>query len=275
MITLVDAGQAPERRARFLDAVRGRPYFGDLLPVELAVFGAMHGAPVPRFFTATPNAALCIRGRGALLCGTYDPEETGGFLQLHGVEHVQTDGAPPAGYAREKKLFCMAYSGAKAAGALAPPITGLTLDKTPPPGETADFLMCAKGVKGTKGAEIRDNFYSELCVKLARGAACVWAVRQAVDEAGNEAGDGPGKIIASAGAYALTDETAYLAAIETAEPLRGRGIGTWLVGTFAAQLASEGRRVALVCAENRTAFYGRLGFETEKTIWRCTRETEA
>lgn len=269
MIVLVDSQQHPERRARFLDAVRGRPYFGDLLPVELAVFGAMHG-PVPRFFTATPAAALCIRGRGALLCGTYDLEETGGFLQLHGVEQVQTDGAPPAGYVRERQLFCMALSGEKADAAplYPPPNAGLTLDKAPPPGETADFLMCAKGVKGAKEAEIRDNFYSELCVKLARGAACVWAVRQA----GDEAGDGRGKMIASAGAYALTDETAYLAAIETAELLRGKGIGSWLVGTLVAQLAGEGRRVALVCAENRVPLYERLGFRTENTIWRCTRE---
>lgn len=277
MIVLVD----PERRARFLDAVRGRPYFGDLLPVELAVFGRMHGAPVPRFFTAMPAAALCLRGRGALLCGTYDAQETGGFLQLHGVEQVQTDGAPPAGYAREERLFCMAFSGAKAAAAAnpispgmpdspgktvfpvssVPPVAGLTLDKTPPPGETADFLMRAKG------AEIRDNFYSELCVKLARGAACVWAVRQA--------GDGCGKIIASAGAYALTGKTAYLAAIETAESLRGKGIGSRLVGTLAAHLAGEGRRVALVCAENRVSFYNRLGFKTENTVWRCTRKPEA
>lgn len=327
MIMLVDPQQHPDRYARFLETVRGKPYFGDLLPVELAVFGAMHGAPVPRFFTATPAAALCIRGRGAMLCGTYDTQETGGFLQIHGVEYVQTDGAPPAGYTREQQLYCMAYSGAKAAGAAdlllpgAPgvpvfpgvpgspevpaspemifspgrtippeppvlPIAGLTLDKAPPPGETADFLMRAKGVTGTKGAEIRDNFYSELCVKLARGAVCVWAVRQAGTEnraesghggsaeSGHKGNFGTGPIIASAGAYALTDETAYLAAIETAEPLRGRGIGSWLVGALSAQLAGEGRRVALVCRENRTAFYERLGFRTENTIWRCTRETQ-
>lgn len=343
MIALVDAQQHPERRDRFLDAVRGKPYFGDLLPAELTVFGAMRGGPVPRFFTATPAAALCLRGRGALLCGTYDTQETGGFLQLHGVEQVQTDGAPPAGYVREQRLFCMVYSGVKAAGDMGsilpgvpvppgtpvspapsevpaspdifilpevpvspemhlspertlpaelpvPPLPGLTLDKTPPPGETADFLMRAKGVTGAKGAEIRDNFYSELCVKRARGAACVWAVRQAGDEAGNETGNetgneagdeagneaanGRGKMIASAGAYALTPETAYLAAIETAGPLRGRGIGSRLVGTLAAQLAGEGRRVTLVCRENRVSFYERIGFRTESTIWRCTRETE-
>ncbi|MBD5093743.1 MAG: GNAT family N-acetyltransferase [Subdoligranulum sp.] len=184
------------------------------------------------------------------------------------------------------------------------------MDKTPPPGETADFLVRAKGVEGAKGAEIRDNFYSALCTKLARGAACVWAVRQAgagaEDGAGAENGagaeDGAGTgalacagaadghggnngnspetdcgndpIIATAGAYALTDKTAYLATIETVNPLRGKGIGSWLVGVLAAQLAGEGRRVTLLCAEERTAFYGRLGFETEKTIWRCTRKTE-
>ncbi len=257
-------------RAPFLAAVRGRPHFGDVMPVELAVFGTMHGGPVPRFFTAAPGAALCVRGRSALMCGTYDREETGGFLGLCGVDRVLTDGVPPAGYARRRHLYCMALAGTGKGKELpptgtdllpreapAPPLAGLALDSAPPPGETADFLMSAQG------AEIRDNFYSELCTKLARGAACVWAARQ------------NGRMIATAGAYALAPETAYLAFVETAEPLRGRGVGSWLVGALAARLAGEGRRVSLLCEKGRIAFYGRLGFKQEGTLWQCTREAEA
>ena len=274
-------------RAPFLAAARGRPYFGDVMPLHLAVFGENH--PRMRFYTASPAAALQLRGRSALLCGTYDREETGGFLALCGVERVQTDGAPPAGYARRRRLCCMAlaafakpplaaagpspppFAGAPAAAFAGPylvrpdvpphepPLAGLALDPAPPPGETADFLM------GARGAEIRDNFYSELCAKLARGAACVWAVRRV----------GDGRMVATAGAYALTPETAYLAAVETAEPLRGKGVGSWLVGALAAQLAGEGRRVSLLCEEGRIAFYARLGFKAERTLWQYMWEAEA
>ena len=57
-------------RPQFLAAVRGRPYFGDILPVQLAVFG-----------------------RSAVLCGTYDAEETGAFLRMQGVRYVTAGGA--------------------------------------------------------------------------------------------------------------------------------------------------------------------------------------
>ena len=248
MIRRVDAAL----RARFLDAARGRPYFGDVMPVHLAVFGESH--PRMRFYTATPDAALQLRGRSALLCGTYDREETGGFLTLCGVEHVRTDGAPPAGFARTRRLCCMALFDAGAARTPpVPPLAGLTLDAAPPPGETADFVMRGRD------AEIRDNFYSELCAKLARGAAEVWAARQ------------NGRVIATAGAYALSPETASLAAVETEQAARGQGVGSWLVGVLAARLAAGGRRVSLVCEEERTAFYGRLGFTGEGFLWQCER----
>lgn len=267
MIRRVDtAGRAP-----FLAAVRGKAYFGDVMPLHLAVFGENH--PHMQFYTASPNAALQVHGRSALLCGTYNREETGGFCALCGVERVLADGVPPAGYVRERRLCYMVFSGADAkagersgagdasvgAGELRkPPPAGLVLDKAPPPGETADFLMRGKG------SELRDNFYAELCMKLARGAACVWAVRAARD----------GRMCATAGAYALTPKTAYLAAVETAEPLRKKGIGSWLVAALAAQLAAEGRRVSLHCEEGRAAFYARLGFAQAHAVWRCGRGEE-
>ena len=101
-----------------------------------------------------------------------------------------------------------------------------------------------------------DNFYSELCTKLARGAAEVWAVRR------------EGALVSTAGAYALSPDTAYLAAVETLEALRGQGIGGWLTGLLAADLAARGRRVALSCKKERLNFYHRLGFAAEDTVQR-------
>ena len=164
-------------RPQFLAAVRGRPYFGDILPVHLAVFG--RSGALMRFYVADGSAAVQLKGRSAVLCGTYDAEETGAFLRMQGVRYVN-----------------------------------------------------------------------------AGGAAEVWAVRR------------EGALVSTAGAYALSPDTAYLAAVETLEALRGQGIGGWLTGLLAADLAARGRRVALSCKKERLNFYHRLGFAAEDTVQR-------
>ena len=67
-------------RPQFLAAVRGRPYFGDILPVHLAVFG--RSGALMRFYVADGSAAVQLKGRSAVLCGPYDAEETGAFLRM-------------------------------------------------------------------------------------------------------------------------------------------------------------------------------------------------
>ena len=54
-------------RPQFLAAVRGRPYFGDILPVHLAVFG--RSGALMRFYVADGSAAVQLKGRSAVLCG--------------------------------------------------------------------------------------------------------------------------------------------------------------------------------------------------------------
>ena len=239
-------------RAQFLNAVRGCPYFGDVLPIHLAVFGESHA--LMRFFFASPAAAIQVRGQSALLCGSYDPEEVGAFLRMQGIRRVNLPArsAPPAGYRPIKTLYELALRQMFCAPP-APALPGLALDRAPPPSEITDFLMC-----GETDFSARDNFYSELCAKLNRGAAEVWAVRQ------------NGALAATAGAYALSPDHAYLAAVETAEHLRGHGIGGWLTGMLAKRFVESGRRVTLTCAENRIHFYERLGFARESEVVRYT-----
>ena len=52
------------------------------------------------------------------------------------------------------------------------------------------------------------------------------------------------------------------------EALRGQGIGGWLTGLLAADLAAQGRPVALSCKKERLNFYHRLGFAAEDTVQR-------
>ncbi len=237
-----------EGRAPFLDAVRGKPYFGDVLPVHLAVFGTDNA--LVRFYLAQPAAAVQLRGQSAILCGSYDAEETGAFLRMQGITRVTASGGAPAGFGAGETLYTMALRHAVSRQP-APALPGLALDTAPPPGEVTDFLM-----RNEVEPCAWDNFYSELCTKLSRGAALVWAVRQ------------NGGIVSTAGAYALTPSSAYLAAIETREELRGRGLGSWLTAALAARLTEGGRRAALSCREERLSFYERIGFFVENTVSR-------
>ena len=94
----------------------------------------------------------------------------------------------------------------------------------------------------------RDDFYSELCSKRARGRAVVWALEQG------------GELACTVGAYAIGTEQAYMACGETAEPLRGHGIGGRLIVQMANALAAEGKHPVFLCAPERVHFYTRLGF---------------
>lgn len=76
-----------------------------------------------------------------------------------------------------------------------------------------------------------------------------WALRQ-----GSET-------ICTVGAYALANRQAYMACGQTAQPLRGKGIGGRLIVQMANELAAKGEHPVFLCSPERVHFYTRLGFE--------------
>ena len=112
----------------------------------------------------------------------------------------------------------------------------------PAAGKTAEMLFPDRPGK-------RDDFYSELCSKRSRGLARVWTLER------------EGEIVCTVGAYALADGQAYMACGETAEALRGRGIGGRLIVGMANALSAEGWMPVFLCSPERVHFYTRLGFE--------------
>ena len=81
------------------------------------------------------------------------------------------------------------------------------------------------------------------------GRAVVWALEQG------------GELACTVGAYAIGTEQAYMACGETAEPLRGRGIGGRLIVRLANTLSAQGLQPLFLCSPERVHFYTRLGFE--------------
>jgi len=247
------------QKTRFLNACRGAPVFETILPLELELFGKTQ----PGRFFAGPTLALDIGGRTVWAAGHASPDELGGFLSFCGCRAVILNEAVcpvPAGWQRAETLtvFSLAPSAVLPEPAADEVLwASLAYDPSPLPGPVADVLFAGRGKAKW------DDFYSELCTKRARGLARVYALKAA-----------GGGIACTVGAYAIRNGQAYLACGQTAEPLRGRGIGGRLIVQTANRLSAEGLRPVFLCSPERVPFYTRLGFDKTGELARCEKKQE-
>lgn len=233
----------PARRARFRNACRGRWVLDALLPLDQQIFGKSQ----PGRFYAGPTLALELSGRTAWAAGHANPEELASFLVFCGCGSVILDEGvcpPPTGWHRAETLTVFGLAPGKVLPLPAVEDAlwnSLTLDAQPP------AMTVAQALYPTDPAR-RDDAYSELCSKRSRGRAMVWALQQG------------GQTVCTVGAYAVANGQAYMACGQTAEPLRGKGIGGRLIVQMANALAAEGEHPVFLCAPERVHFYTRLGF---------------
>ena len=236
--------KTPRQRQRFFNACREKLCLGATMPLALSLFGKSQ----PGRFFAGPTLALDVGGSTAWLAGHANPDELAGFLNFCGCEAVVLDEAgcpPPTGWKRAKILSVFGLPpGWQLPLPEADAALWQSLEKNTEPaaGKTAEMLFPDRPGR-------RDDFYSELCSKRSRGLARVWTLER------------EGEIVCTVGAYALADGQAYMACGETAEALRGRGIGGRLIVGMANALSAEGWMPVFLCSPERVHFYTRLGFE--------------
>ena len=236
--------KTPRQRQRFFNACREKLCLGATMPLALSLFGKSR----PGRFFAGPTLALDVGGSTAWLAGHANPDELAGFLNFCGCEAVVLDEAgcpPPTGWKRAKPLSVFGLPpGWQLPLPEADAALWQSLEKNTEPaaGKTAEMLFPDRPGK-------RDDFYSELCSKRSRGLARVWTLER------------EGEIVCTVGAYALAEGQAYMACGETAEALRGRGIGGRLIVGMANALSAEGWMPVFLCSPERVHFYTRLGFE--------------
>ena len=232
------------QRQRFFNACREKLCLGTTMPLALSLFGKSQ----PGRFFAGPTLALDVGGSTAWLAGHANPDELAGFLNFCGCEAVVLDEAecpPPTGWKRAKTLSVFGLPlGRQLPLPEADASLWQSLEKNTEPaaGKTAEMLFPDRPGK-------RDDFYSELCSKRSRGLARVWTLEREEE------------IVCTVGAYALAEGQAYMACGETAEALRGRGIGGRLIVGMANALSAEGWMPVFLCSPERVHFYTRLGFE--------------
>lgn len=234
----------PQRRRRFANACRGKWCLGAMLPLDLALFGASQ----PWRFYAGPTLALELNGTTAWLSGHANPEELASFLAFCGCERVILNAAEcplPTGWQRETTLTIF---GIEPHTALPLPAVEEALWNTLTLETEPAALALARSIYPEQPQQ-RDDFYSELCSKRSRGKAVAWALRR------------EGEIVCTVGAYALAARQGYMACGQTAEPLRGCGIGGRLIVQMANDLAAKGLHPVFLAAPERVHFYTRLGFQ--------------
>ena len=232
-----------KRRTRFANACRGLPVLDALLPLDCALFRKSQ----PWRFYAGPTLALELSGSTAWLAGHANPAELAGVLSFCGCESAILDETvcpPPDGWHKAEALTVF---GLLQAGPLPLPAVDealwaqLSLCREAPAARVAAALYQADPAR-------QADFYSELCTKRSRGRAVAWTLEQG------------STVVCPVGAYALCNGQAYMACGQTAEPLRGKGIGGRLIVEMANSLAAEGLRPVFLCAPERVRFYTRLGF---------------
>lgn len=210
------------------------------LSVRLAAAWECYGGDAPdcAFYAVDDAAVLMVHGAGALLCGNVpDLAEIQTFLRMSGAVTLL---CAETAYAEPEKRLSMRWSGLVQAGKrLLPPETC-----------TAPSLW-RLSQSGLLDADPQ-AYYADVCRRANRGAALIYTCER------------DGVAYATAGAYAITENGAYLSGVATRKADRGRGCASALVTALCDALSP--REIYLICKPQLAAFYERLGFEIHEEL---------
>lgn len=248
MIRLVgNAADAARFQAALVDAQ-------DPVAVETAVrFAAFSGLPGSgwKFYTGGEGEepfALAVRGASALLTGSAEGEEVALLLNFLQARRLKTARPDPLPGWRQDAVFHVFH--APAGGPKARPLPeGFRLNEAPSLLGVTEFLWGGESMAAPHDRRSTDTFYSEICTMRNRGLAQIWTLEE------------KGVTVATAGAYAITENAALLSAVETAPAFRGKGCAGALVCALARELCGQGKAVCLVARPGVEGFYEKLGFE--------------
>ncbi len=194
------------------------------------------------FFLVGGEGLLKLSGGRALLCGpAEDAEELGAFLRFSGVSQLTALDFALPGWALAQENRVLLRPPAPAASPTAPP-HGFC--EAPAPAAVLEVLESADGPIQPPAA--RDFFYADLCARLNHGCAALVGLQA------------EGRLIATAGLWALTAQAGYLANVETRPECRRQGHAGALIRQLCA--THGGRPLSLFCQAALLPFYARFGF---------------
>lgn len=228
--------------AGICSAIRLVPCLGPRLEVDLKLVG--ENPKLPYFFYIMENALLQLGPRGATLCGVPScKEELEAFLSLHGITRLITDGWYPEGWPA-CALIPMEFIKNQPLHHQAGCLDVQEYDINPSTTEVVEVVQLGEGYD--LPAFARDAFYAETCLRRSRGYADVRGIRCG------------GKLVSTAGMYAITEDEAHIACVATLPQYRGKGYASFIISELCGAYGSK--RVTLLCEPAMQGFYTKLGF---------------
>lgn len=198
-----------------------------------------------RFYITDSGAVLKLSGRRAALCGVpqapAEARELADFLAFSRVDRLTAvDWYPPAWYVLDNAAVLARAPGQRVPAIPLPP----GFDAEPPVDDILAVLESTSGRMQPEG--VREGFWVDFHIRRNHGVSRVYGIWEG------------GVLAATAGAWAINAQTAYIACVETLPGYRHRGYATALVAHLCAGLPAH--TLTLMCADETTGFYGRLGF---------------
>ncbi len=242
-----------------LQAVRRSACTGARIEVDWTI--AMQNPAVPyRFYLlgAAQPCVLAVNTHAALLAGTpRDGEELALFLSFTDVARLFSDGWSPPGWKREAFWRMRKPPAGEEPDGDRSPATGgpysnlnIVWDAAP---AVEDVLAVLESTDGRiLPPAARERLYVDLQIRRNHGCAEVYGIRDGNPPVGS------GRLLSTAGVWALTPGEAYIACVETRPEARRRGYAHALVRALATRFAS--RACTLICGEELCGFYEPLGF---------------
>ncbi len=194
------------------------------------------------FFLVGSAGLLQLSGGRAFLCGrAEDAEELGAFLRFSCISQLTALDFMPPGWALAEEDEVLLRPPAALPAHFAPP-PGLV--ETPPAEDLLAVLESADGPIRPLAA--RDYFYADLCARRNHGYAVLYGLHQG------------GRLVSTAGLWALTPQGGYLANVETRPEHQRQGHAGALIRLLCARYGD--RPLSLLCRKELLAFYARFGF---------------
>lgn len=199
------------------------------------------------FYRTDWQAAIQITGSRGVYCGpcpdSEQREELSEFLSFCGLSAWTAAGWHPPNWRVAEDSRVMEL---------------ITRTKAPPKLSGLDCCPSAREVMAVlehSGAAalpeaVRESFWVDFNVRRNHNAAAVYGLRR------------EGRLVSTAGLYAIAQKQAYLACVETLPDYQGQGYAKNLIRALCHQYPDH--QIYLLCQDSLQAFYQTLGFETRE-----------
>ncbi len=203
-----------------------------------------------QFYLMGETATLKLCGNVAVLCGDVmqsDEEELRSFLHMQNINRLTAVGFTPKGWAVQKKRAILE----KAPDKYLEEHTLQGFEDAPHPLKVISVLEDAQGFAFSE--EEKQDLWAEIMVGRNHGTASVVGVCK------NK------KLISTAGAYAISHTSAYIAGVATCKNEQGNSYALSVLRALCASL--KDKTLYLVCENEMIPYYKKLQFNDTNSCW--------